>query len=65
MKRLVLLVAFAVILAILCAPVVSDTSARRANSNIRDNEMTSSQTEASNSSASATMTITMYAVADE
>jgi hypothetical protein len=45
--------------------VVPDTGASLADSNIPDNEITTSQTEASNSSASATITITMYAVADE
>ena len=47
------------------ASVVSDTSASLTDSNIPDNELTTSQTEASNSSASATIMITMYAVAHE
>ena len=68
MKRLILLtglVVLVMILAKLPASVVSDTSSSIANSNIPDNEITGSQTEASNSSASATITITMYAVAGE
>ncbi len=64
MKRLILLIALIVIIAGLPVLVVSDTSASRADSNIPDNELTTSQTQASNPSASATITITMYAVAD-
>ena len=64
-KRLILLVALVVILAGLSASVASDTSISIGDTNIRDNEIATSQTEASNSSASATITITMYAVADE
>ena len=64
-KRLILLVALVVILAGLSASVASDTSISIGDTNIPDNEITTSQTEASNSSASATITITMYAVADE
>ena len=60
MKRLILLIALVVMLPVL---VVSDTSLTA--SSIPDNEITASQTEASNSSASATITITMYTVADE
>jgi hypothetical protein len=45
------------------ASAVSDTSPM--DSGIPDNEITTSQTQASNSSTSATITITMYAVADE
>ena len=54
MKRLILLTALVVILAGLSASVVSDTSASRIDSSIPDNEITSSQAGASNSSASAT-----------
>jgi len=50
-----------VILAGSSASVVSDTTT--IESDIPDNEITTSQTEASNSSASATTTITTYAVA--
>ena len=64
-KRLILLIALVVILAGLPVLVVSDTSASLADSNIPDNDITTMRTEASNSSASATITITMYAVADE
>ena len=65
MKRLILLIVLVVILASVPVLVVSDTGASLADSNIPDNEVTASQTEASNSSASATITITMYTVADE
>jgi hypothetical protein len=64
-KRLIPLIAVVVILAGLPALVVPDTGASPTDSNIPDNEITTSQTEANNSSASATITITMYAVADE
>ena len=63
MKRLIPLIALVVILAGLPVLVVSDTLPT--DSNIPDNEVTASQTEASNSSASAGITITMYAVTDE
>lgn len=59
MERLILLIALVVIL-----PVLVMLDASLAESNIPDNEITASQTEASNSSANATITITMYAVAD-
>jgi hypothetical protein len=62
-KRLILLITLVVILAGLPVLVVSDTLPT--DSNIPDNELTTNQTEASNSSASATITITMYAVADD
>ena len=64
MKRLILLIAIVVILAGLPVLVVSDTGASSTDSNIPDNEITTSQIQASNSSASATITITMYAVDD-
>ena len=63
MKRLILLIALVVLVVILAgssAPVVSDTSP--IDSNIPDNETIISQTEASNSSASATITITMTGI---
>ena len=63
MKKLIPLIALVVILAGLPVVVVSDTSPT--DSNIPDNEITISQIEAGNSSASASITITMYAVADE
>ncbi len=62
-KRLIPLIALVVILAGLPVVVVSDTSP--AGSSIPDNEVTTSQNEVNNSSASATITITMYAIADE
>ena len=65
MKRLILLTTLAVILAGLPVLVVSDTGAPLADSSIPDNDLTTSQTEASNSSASATITITMTGVSNE
>ena len=65
MKRLIPLIALVVILAGLPVLVVSDTGASPTDSSIPDNEITTSQTEARNSSASTTITITMYAVADK
>ena len=64
MKRLTFPIALVVLVVILAgssASVVSDTTT--IESDIPDNEITTSQTEASNSSASATTTITTYAVA--
>ena len=52
------------ILAGLSESVVSDTGASHTGSNGPDNEITTGQTEANNSPASTTITITMYAVAD-
>ena len=60
MKRLILLIALVVMLPML---VVLDASP--ADTSIPDNELITSQIEASNSSASATITITMYAVVDD
>jgi len=57
-KRLILLITLVVTLVAL---VVSDVDTFLADSNIPDNEITTSQIEASNSSKSATITITMYA----
>lgn len=67
MKRLILLIALVVLVMILTSlpmSAVSDASASLADSNIPDKETIASQTEAGNSSASATITITMYAVMD-
>jgi hypothetical protein len=64
MKRLTFLIALVVLVVILAgssAHVVSNTTT--VESDIPDNKMTSTQTEASNSSASATITIITYAVA--
>ena len=63
MKKLILLIALVVILIGLPAIVVSDTPS--INSDTLDDEITTHQTETSNSSAGGTITITMYAVADE
>jgi len=59
-KRLILLIALVVILPVL---VVLDASSADITS--ADNEPTTGQTQSNNASASATITITMYAVADE
>ena len=68
MKRLILLIVLVVLVIILAklpVSVVSDSSVSLAGSNIPDDEITTSQTQASNASASTTITITMYTVADE
>lgn len=65
MKKLIPLIALIVILASLPVLVVSDTGASVSDSNIPDNELTTSRTEASNSSASATITITMTGILNE
>ena len=65
MKRLVTIVAFAIILAGLVLFGLSDTSISIADTDVPNNETTSSLSKASNSSASATITITMYAVDNE
>lgn len=68
MKRLILLITLVMLVMILAklrGPVVSDTSASLADSNIANNKITTSQNEATNSSASATITITMYTGDDE
>ena len=65
MKRLVISVTLTVILLGLILFELSDTGISVADTSIIDNGITSSMSEASNSSASATITITMYAVADE
>jgi hypothetical protein len=53
------------ILAELSVLVVSDTGASLINSNVPDNERTTGQTKATNSSASATTTITMTGILNE
>ena len=68
LKRLILLIALAVLVVILAgssASAVSDTRVCLTESDIPDNEITTRQTEASNSSASATITITMYTMPNE
>jgi len=64
-KRLIPLIAVVLILAGLPVLVVSDTGASPTDSDIPDSEITTSQTEASNSSASATITITMHTGDDD
>jgi len=60
---------FIAIIVVLLAGVVlfglSDTAISIADTSIPDDEITTSQTEASNSSASAAITITMTGVLDE
>jgi len=62
-KTLILLIALVVML--VCLPILaaSDTSASLTDGGITGNKITTSQTEAGNSSTSATITITMYSVA--
>ena len=65
MKKLILLIALVVLVMILAgssASAVSDTTP--IDSDIPHNEITASQTEASNSSASAAIMITMYSMAE-
>ena len=64
MKRLIVLVVAVAMLAVLAATPASDTSASRADSSIPENETTTSRGEEGNASASAGITITMYAVDD-
>jgi hypothetical protein len=67
-KRLILLIALVVLVVILAgssASAVSDVNASLADSNIPNNEITTHQTEASNSSAGATITITMTGILNE
>ena len=63
MKRLIILISLVVILAGIPAVVISDVSP--VDGPIPDSEKSTSQTEAGNSSGGGTITITMYAVADE
>ena len=62
---LIALVALVVIPARLPRSVVSDTTTSLADTNIRDNGIAARQTEGSNSSASAIITIAMTGVLDE
>ena len=67
-KRLILLIALVMLVMILAklpVSVVSDTNASLTDSNIPDNEITTSQTEVGNSSVSATITITMTGILNE
>lgn len=61
MKPLILLIILVVILAGLPIVVASDTSTSFIDTNVPDNEMATSQTQISNSSATGTITITLYA----
>ena len=65
MMRLVTIVTLAILVVGLALSGLIDTRIAVADSNIPDNEITTSETEASNSSANAVITITMYAVTDE
>ena len=66
MKRLVILVALALILAGLLLSEISDTSASIADTTIPDDEVTSKEGNVDNSdSPSASITITMYALPEE
>ena len=63
MKRLILLVALVMLVMMLAgssAPAVSDTSDSLTENNIPRDEIATNQTKASNSSAGATITTTMY-----
>ena len=65
MKRLTVLVVLAILLAGLVLFGLSDRNISVADTDIPDNEVNGSLSKASNSSASASITITMYAVANE
>jgi len=64
-KRLVTIVTIAILLVGLVLLGLSDTDISVADTSAPYNEVASSVSKASNSSARATITITMYAVADE
>jgi hypothetical protein len=64
-KKPFLLATLAILLAGLVLLGLSDTSISIADTSTPDNEITSSISKASNSSASATIIITMYTVSDE
>jgi len=64
-KRLVFLITFTILLLVSVLLGLSDTDISVADTSIPDNEVTSSISKASNSSASATITITMNTVADK
>lgn len=65
MNRLVTIVGLAIFLVGLFLLGLSDTRISIADTGIPDNELTASQTEASNSSATAPIIVTMYAADDE
>jgi hypothetical protein len=64
-KRLSFVVILAILLTGLILFRLSDTTISVANTGAQNNEVISTMSEASNSSATATITITMYAVTDE
>ena len=65
MKRLTIIVILVILLTGLILFTQSDTTISVADIGTQNNEVASIISKASNSSASATITITMYAVADE
>ena len=65
MKRLVTVVTLAILLVGLVLLGLSGNATSIADTRVPDNELTSSVSEVNNSSATATITITMYSVADE
>ncbi len=65
MNRLVTVVAIAVLLVGLVLLGLSDTRISIAHTSVPDNEVASSVSKAGDSSASATITITMYTVANK
>ena len=65
MKRLIVLVILAVLMAGIVLLGLNDTGISVADTGIPNNEITASQTEAGNSSASATIRITMYTMPNE
>ena len=65
MKRLVTIIATAILIVGLALSGLNDIRIAIADTGIPDNELTTSQTQASNSSAGATITITMTGILDE
>jgi len=65
MRRSFVLVALAILLAGLILFCLSDTSISVADTGIADSKVVSSISKASNSSASATITITIYTLPDD
>jgi len=64
-KRLVIIVTLAILLAALVLLGSSDTDISVADTSVPSSEVASNMAKKGNSSASAVITITMYAVADE
>ena len=64
MKRPIFLITFAILLLVSVLLGLSDTDISAADASIPDNEVASSISKASNSSASAVITIMMYTVID-